>query len=158
MSRLEELIAELCPNGVKFYRLGDVAEISTGSSNSNEEESDGVYPFFVRSRDIKRKNSWEYDETAIITAGDGEVGKIYHYIEGKYALHQRAYRIHIINEKVYTKFIYYYMMSAFYSYITKEAVSSSVMSLRRRMFENFVVPVPPLPVQEEIVRILELIS
>lgn len=155
MSRLEELIAELCPNGVKFYRLGDVAEISTGSSNSNEEESDGVYPFFVRSRDIKRKNSWEYDETAIITAGDGEVGKIYHYIEGKYALHQRAYRIHIINEKVYTKFIYYYMMSAFYSYITKEAVSSSVMSLRRRMFENFVVPVPPLPVQEEIVRILD---
>ena len=42
-----------------------------------------------------------YDEAAIITAGDGVgVGKVYHYIEGKYALHQRAYRIHINTSEV----------------------------------------------------------
>ena len=38
------------------------------------------------------KMNIEYDEIAIITAGDGVgVGKVFHYIEGKYALHQRAY-------------------------------------------------------------------
>ena len=75
--------------------LCEIADISTGNSNTNEAVEDGKYPFFVRSQEPLRKNDFEYDEAAIITAGDGVgVGKVYHYIEGKYALHQRAYRMH----------------------------------------------------------------
>ena len=36
------------------------------------------------------------------------VGKIFHYIEGKYALHQRAYRIHINTDDVIPK--YYFLL------------------------------------------------
>ena len=67
----------------------------------------GKYPFFVRSQEVRRKDAFEYDETAIITLGDGVgVGKIFHYVEGKYALHQRAYRIHITDETVLPKFYF----------------------------------------------------
>ena len=83
-------------NGISIVKLSDIADISTGSSNTNEAVENGLYPFFVRSQEVLKKNEYEYDETAIITAGDGVgVGKVFHYIEGKYALHQRAYRIHI---------------------------------------------------------------
>jgi len=41
--------------------------------------SEGEYPFFVRSQEVRYKNTYEYDETAIITSGDGVgVGKIFH--------------------------------------------------------------------------------
>ena len=36
MSKLSEMIATLCPNGVEYKKLGEVAEIGTGSSNRNE--------------------------------------------------------------------------------------------------------------------------
>ena len=78
----------------------------------------------LRSQEVRRKDSYEFDETAIITSGDGVgVGKIFHYIEGKYALHQRAYRIHINTDDVIPKYYFYYMKSAFLSYIEKNSFS-----------------------------------
>ena len=70
-------------NDVKVVSLEEIADIGTGSSNTNEGLEDGLYPFFVRSQEPLRKNEYEYDETAIITAGDGVgVGKVFHYVEG----------------------------------------------------------------------------
>ena len=58
-------------NNVKIVPLADIADIGTGSSNTNEGLEEGKYPFYVRSQEPLRKNEYEYDETAIITAGDG---------------------------------------------------------------------------------------
>ena len=136
--------------------LSEIAEIGTGSSNTNEELENGEHPFFVRSQDVRRKNTYEYDETAIITSGDGVgVGKIFHYINGKYALHQRAYRIHITDEKVIPKYYFYYMKSAFLKKKKKTSFHSSVTSIRRPMLNQFPVPIPPLEEQERIVSILD---
>ena len=139
-----------------YKRLSELAEIGTGSSNTNEGLSEGTYPFFVRSQEIRWKDSYEYDETAVITSGDGVgVGKIFHYIEGKYALHQRAYRIHVDDERLLPKFLFYYMKSTFYRYITKNAVQSSVTSIRRPMLDKYPIPIPPLETQAKIVSILD---
>ncbi|TVL60041.1 type I restriction endonuclease subunit S [Brachyspira hyodysenteriae] len=141
---------------VEWKNLSEIAEIGTGSSNTNEEIENGKYPFFVRSQEVRSKNEYEYDETAIITSGDGVgVGKIFHYVEGKYALHQRAYRIHIIDKNVIPKYYFYYMKTTFLSYIEKTSFHSSVTSIRRPMLNNFPVPVPPLEEQERIVKILD---
>ena len=43
-SKIEKLIAELCPNGVEFRELGKIADIGTGSSNGNEAVENGKYP------------------------------------------------------------------------------------------------------------------
>ena len=143
-------------DNVKWMTLGEIAEIGTGSSNTNEELEKGKYPFFVRSQVVRYKNEYEYDETAIITSGDGVgVGKVFHYVEGKYALHQRAYRIKMNNDNVNSKFFYYYMRTTFYNYIMKNAYSSSVTSVRRPMLIKFPVPIPPLSEQQRIVDILD---
>ena len=167
-----ELTAELTARGIQYsyYRnklltfhantkivqLADIADIGTGSSNTNEAVEDGKYPFFVRSQEPLRKNNYEYDETAIITAGDGVgVGKVYHYIEGKYALHQRAYRIHINTPEVMPKYYFHYMKAKFLPYIQKTMFQGSVASIRRPMLNAFPVPVPPLDVQKRIVNVLD---
>ena len=141
---------------VQWKTLEKIAEIGTGSSNTNEGLETGLYPFFVRSQEPLRKNEYEYDETAIITAGDGVgVGKVFHYVEGKYALHQRAYRIHINVPDVLPRFFFHYMKSTFFKYIQKTMFQSSVPSIRRPMLNTYPVPVPPLSVQEKIVEVLD---
>lgn len=155
MSRLAELIQQYCPNGVEFVQIGQIAQVGTGSSNGNEADEDGIFPFFVRSQTVKRKNDYEYDEEAIIIPGEGGIGDIFHYINGKYALHQRVYRIHFTTPSINTKFAFYYLKSAFKQFILMKAVSATVVSIRKPMIEGFPIPVPPLPVQEEIVRILD---
>ena len=90
----EKLIKEFCPDGVEWKKLGEVCEIGTGKSNTNEQSDNGKYPFYVRSKDLKRINKFEFDETSIIIPGEGGIGEIFHYVKGKYALHQRAYRIY----------------------------------------------------------------
>ena len=58
MSKLNELLEQLCPNGVECWNIGDIAEVGTGSSNGNEAIDDGAYPFFVRSQTIKAKDDY----------------------------------------------------------------------------------------------------
>jgi type I restriction enzyme S subunit len=141
---------------IPTVQLADIADIGTGSSNTNEGLNEGKYPFFVRSQEPIRKNEYEFDETAIITAGDGiGVGKVFHYVEGKYALHQRAYRIHINTPTVYPKYFFYYMKSAFLPYIEKTMFQGSVPSIRRPMLNAFPVPVPTLDVQKRLVNVLD---
>ena len=154
---LNEQTNELELSGaIRWMKLGDIADIGTGNGNTNEGLDTGKYPFFVRSQDIKYKNEYDFDETAIITSGDGVgVGKIFHFVSGKYALHQRAYRVHIISDNVLPKYFFYYFKNSFLTYISKASFHSSVTSIRRPMMINFPVPVPPLEVQQRIVGILD---
>ena len=142
--------------GVEMKRLSEVAELGTGSSNTNEELSMGKYPFFVRSQAVRYKDEYEFDETAIITSGDGVgVGKIFHFVEGKYALHQRAYRIHLVKDGIVPKFFYYYFACHFYDYIQKNAFNSSVTSVRKPMLQKFPMPIIDKEAQLSIISILE---
>ena len=143
-------------NFIQVTSLGHMAEIGTGSSNTNEGLSKGAYPFYVRSQEVRYKNEYEYDETAIITSGDGVgVGKVFHYVDGKYALHQRAYRIHVTSDKLLPKFLFHYMRSKFPGYIEAASFHSSVTSIRRPMLTEFPVPVLPLSEQEKVVNLLD---
>ena len=155
MSKVEDLIERLCPNGVPYIKLQEMAEIGTGRSDRKDAIENGEFPFYVRSKDILRINKYEYDENAIIIPGEGGIGEIFHYVNGKYALHQRAYRIRVIDSKLNTKFLYYYMFSKFKNFITNKAVTATVTSIRKPMIEQFPVAVPPMEVQNEIVHILD---
>lgn len=155
MSKIDDLIQKFCPDGVEYKAIKNLAEVGTGSSNGNEAQEDGEYPFFIRSQTVKRKNDWEYNEEAIIIPGEGGIGEIYHYVNGKYAIHQRVYRIHFIDSSVDVKFAFHYFRAFFKNFIMRKAVSATVKSIRKPMIEEFMLPVPPLEVQREIIRMLD---
>lgn len=140
---------------VEWEPLGEIAEIGTGSSNREDEKEGGQYPLYVRSKFILRSDNYEFDETAIIIPGEGGIGDIFHYVQGKYALHQRAYRIHLHSKDINSKFIYYFICGNFKKYVSKKLVGSTSLSIRKPMLQNFLVPIPKLSVQKEIVRILD---
>jgi len=155
MSNIDELIQQFCPEGVKFIELRELAQVGTGSKNGNESEENGKYPLYVRSKFIKRIDTYDFDEEAIIIPGEGGIGEIFHYINGKYSLHQRAYRIHFLSKNVITKFAYFYMIANFKKYILQKAVNATVSSIRMPMITQFQIPIPPIPIQQEIVNILD---
>lgn len=140
---------------IEWMALGEVSEVGTGNANRQDEDENGEYPFYVRSKNILKSKKYQFDETAIVLPGEGGIGDIFHYIEGKYALHQRAYRIHVYSNKINTKFLYYLMCDKFKKYILTRCVGATSISIRKPMLEQFQFPVPPLHVQTEIVRILD---
>ena len=140
---------------VERKTLGEVSEISTGVSNRKDEVENGKYPLYVRSKNILRSDCYQFDETAIIIPGEGGIGEIFHYAVGKYALHQRAYRVHIHDEKLLDKFVFYYLVEHFKEYIVSISYNATVSSIRKPMLAEFLIPLPPLPVQEKIVAILD---
>jgi len=155
MSKLQDLINRLCPNGVEYIKLKYISQIGTGSSDKKDAVNDGQYPFFVRSKNIERHNHFEYNEEAVIIPGEGGIGEIFHYINGPYALHQRVYRIHFTDRRIITKYAYYYLYNHFKKFIAAKAVNATVTSIRKPMIEEFPLAVPPIEVQEEIVKILD---
>ncbi|OEY23342.1 hypothetical protein A0K93_03895 [Corynebacterium sp. BCW_4722] len=155
MSKIDELIQELCPNGVEIVPTGGLAEIGTGKSDRKNAIDGGEYPFYVRSKEVLFIDSYEFDETAIVIPGEGGIGDIFHLATGKYALHQRAYRVHFTDARVNPTFAFYYFQQHFKRFILSKAVSATVTSIRKPMLTEFPLPLPPLEVQEEIVRILD---
>lgn len=162
MSKLSYLEKLLDGVDVKWVTLGSMADISTGSSNRQDESENGIYPFFVRSKNILKSDTFEFDEEAIIIPGEGGIGDIFHYVKGNYALHQRAYRISIKSAPLNTKFLYHFMLSSFKQYILMKSVGATAISIRKPMLEGFKIPIPcpdtpekSLEIQSEIARTLD---
>jgi type I restriction enzyme S subunit len=155
MSKIDELISELCPEGVKSLSIAEIAEVGTGSSDKKDSAISGLFPLYVRSKNVEKSDTFEFDETAIIIPGEGGVGDIFHFATGKYALHQRAYRISPVDSRVDPKYLFYAFKVLFKDHISSKAVSATVTSIRKPMVTSFSVPIPPLEVQREIVSILD---
>ena len=159
LNYLEKLLGGV---DVEWLPLGNLAEIGTGKSNRQDETEDGEYPFYVRSKNILRSSTFQFDEKAIVVPGEGGIGDIFHFVEGKYALHQRAYRIKATSDVLDTKFLYHFMSSKFKQYILMKSVGATSISIRKPMLEGFQIPIPcpdnqekSLAIQVEIVRILD---
>jgi type I restriction enzyme, S subunit len=129
--------------------IENLAHITTGGKNTQDRVEDGQYPFFVRSQTVERINTYSYDEEAVLTAGDGVgTGKVFHYIKGKFDVHQRVYRISDFTEHINGYFFYLYFSSNFYNRIKQMTAKSSVDSVRRDMIAKMLIPLPPTTVEQ----------
>jgi type I restriction enzyme, S subunit len=133
----------IIPNEWEVKTIKEIAKITTGSRNTQDRISDGEFPFFVRSQTVERINSYSYDGEAILTAGDGVgVGKVIHYIKGKFDCHQRVYKITEFDKKLNGYFFYLYFNNNFYNRMMQMTAKSSVDSIRMEMIADMQVPVP----------------
>jgi len=139
----------------KSKLLGDMADIKTGKKNNDDKIEHGIYPFFVRSQTVERINSYSFDGEAILIPGEGNIGSIYHYINGKFDYHQRVYKISNFDKNICVKYVYYFMLQNFNAHAMKNTVKATVDSLRLPNFQRFEVYLPPhLEEQKAIARIL----
>lgn len=124
-------------------RLGDLAHIKTGSRNNEDKREDGEYPFYVRSEFVERIDTYSYDCEAILVPGEGRIGSIFHYIQGRFDVHQRVYAITQFKPQISGRFIYYYLSKNFGAWAMQNTVKATVDSLRLPTFQTFEMRVPP---------------
>lgn len=140
----------------ELYHLGELADIRTGNKDVKDASDSGIYPFFIRSETIESINTYSYDGEAILIPGEGRIGEVFHYINGKFDYHQRVYKISGFNsELVLPKYIYYYMRAHFKKHALSRSVKATVDSLRLPTIKEFKVKVPEMAVQKQIVTILD---
>lgn len=135
----------------EYKRLDDIAKVGTGDKDTQDRIISGTYPFFVRSNQVERINSYSYNGEAILTAGDGVgVGKVFHYVNGKFDFHQRVYAIRDFNKSTVGKFTYYYFSSRFYDRVIRMSAKNSVDSVRMEMIAGMQIPQPSFEEQEKV--------
>lgn len=175
MTKLDELIQEYCPDGVEYKRLGDIATISRGGSFQKKDYTENGIPcihygqiYMHYGLFAEKTLSYISDEVAqkqkfaepgdIIMAVTSEniddvckcmawLGKEKVAVSGHTAIIR-----HSINPKY---LVYWLHSSAFYQQKAKIAHGTKVIEVAPVKLADVILPVPPLPVQREIVRILD---
>ncbi len=132
-------------------KVKELCSISTGKSNTQDKTDDGEYPFYVRSPIIERSTKYLYDEEAVITVGDGVgTGKVFHYVNGKYDLHQRCYRMYGFTEELNARYFYHTFSHLFYKRVMAMTAKTSVDSVRLEMISDMEIPTPSIEEQKQI--------
>ena len=158
MSKLQELINRYCPpKGVEFRQLGEITEIKRGVRVvKNELKKEGTIPVYQNSLvplGYFSKSNVKASTTFVIAAGAaGDIG----FSNRPYWGADDCYSI-ICGKDVIDKFIYYILDNNRH-FIKSNVRKASIPRLSRTVLEKMLIPVPPLEVQEEIVRILDKFS
>lgn len=158
MSKLDELIRELCPNGVEFKFLGDVSinKDSLRKPITSDKRVAGDYPYYGASGIVDYINEYIFDGDYLLVSEDGanllsRNTPIAFSISGKNWVNNHAHVLEFETE-IERKFIEYYLNSiSLESYIS----GSAQPKLNQKNLNIIKVPVPPLEVQEEIVHLLD---
>ena len=137
-------------------KVGAICSISTGKSNTQDRVEDGKYPFYVRSPIVECSNRYLFDEEAVLTVGDGVgTGKVFHYVDGKYDLHQRVYRMFDFGKDITAKYFFYYFSNNFYNRVIAMTAKTSVDSVRYEMIAGMDICTPSIKEQKFVSELFE---
>lgn len=155
MSKLEKLIQQYCPDGVEYVRLGDILSVNRGKRLTKTQLSDdGKYYVYHGSKDtpLGKYSQFNVKGNTTIVVNTGGIGGVKYCNEDFWCSDGSFWIGHsaLLNDK----YVYYYL-SPKENYFASQKRVGGVPTIDRSTVENVEIPVPPLPVQEEIVRVLD---
>ena len=157
MNRIEKMLQELCPEGVEYKKLGEVSNITIGEFvHKNKQNLNGKYPVYNGGT----SNTGFYDEfnntkNKIIISARGANAGFVNRVFVNYWAGNSCYSIKINDPKELDwNYIYYYLKSN-QTRLIGEQQTGSIPAVSKKQIYNIEIPVPPLPIQEEIIRILD---
>ncbi len=155
MSKLDELIEELCPDGVVYKPINDFSKVLRGKrltkSNLVEDGQYSVYHGGLEPLGKYNKYNREANSVMIINVGAsaGSVG----YSSEKFWSSDGCFCIEKV-EEIDDRYLYHFMKNNEHYFMSQVRVAG-IPTLNNSVVENFKVPVPPMEVQREIVHILD---
>ena len=158
MSKLQKLIEELCPNGVEYRKLGEVCLLSRGKVYSKDYIRDNVgeYPLYssqtANNGELGRISSYDFDGEYLTWTTDGAYAGTIFYRNGKFSITNVCGLIEVLSDELNIRFLYFWLSFKAKEYVYQGMGNPKLMSNQMSQIE---IPLPPLPVQEEIVKILD---
>ena len=157
MSKLEELIQELCPDGVEYKTLEKCCHILDKYRKpiSKSFRQKGEYPYYGANGIQDYVTDYIFEGEFVLVGEDGSVltsnnHPIVNWASGKLWVNNHA---HVISESntALLRYLYYYLQTI----NIKHLIHGNIPKLTGKDLKSLMIPLPPLPVQEEIVRILD---
>lgn len=149
MSKLEALMAELCPKGVEFKSLSQVLTIKNGKDYKGFDKGDipvygtgGIMTFIDRAA---------FEKPSVLIPRKGSIDKLY-YVDVPFWTVDTIFYTDINTDIIEPKFVFYYLQA---QHLERLNTAGGVPSLTQAVLNSVKIPLPPLPVQGEIVRILD---
>ena len=175
MNKIEELIQQLCPEGVVYKELGEMTKILNGYAfKSNKYTSSGIR--VIRISDVQKGKMSDKDlkyypiemmdefksyilkENDLVMSLTGNVGRVAMLSERHLpaGLNQRVACIRTKNKEILTRFLFHFFdQNQFEIGAMTNATGGGQKNMSTTWLAKYMIPIPPLPVQQEIVNILD---
>lgn len=175
MTKLEKLIQELCPNGVEYKSLGEIAAITRGGSFQKKDYCECGVPcihygqiytryglfaekvFSYISEEVAARQKLAYTNDIIMAVTSENIEDVCKCVawlgNSEVAVSGHTAIIHHNQNAKYLT--YYFHTEMFFKQKQKIAHGTKVIEVTPDKLNSVIIPVPPLPVQQEIVRILD---
>ncbi len=155
MSKLEELIEQYCPDGVEWKHLGEFCEIKTGKGITKKDSNEnGTYPIISGGvTPMGYYHIFNREGRTVTISRVGANAGLVSFIDKRFYLNDKCFSI-IPSNGTNTKFLYY-ILSAREADIKGMQSEGGVPTINTQKVGSIEIPLPPLPVQEEIVRVLD---
>ena len=149
MSRLNELIKELCPDGVEYRELHEVLTIKNGSDY--KQFGTGNIPVYGSGGIMTYIDRYAYNKPSVLIPRKGSIDKLY-YVEEPFWNVDTIFYTDIDVSQVIPRFVYFCLQM---EHLEQYNTAGGVPSLTQKVLNKIKLPVPPLEVQREIVRVLD---
>lgn len=158
MSKVVDLISQYCPNGVDMVKVIDLIDyLPGGALKRHEVLSEGAYP--VMNGGISYSgyyNSYNFGPDVLTISHWGSSAGHVHAHKDLFWANNACWVFAQKNAgKILLKYLYYALKADEKEIMDKYAFGGATPNLSRDAFNNHQLPVPPIPVQKEIVRVLD---
>lgn len=155
MSRLNELIQRLCPNGVEYKEMGEICDIVRGERvTKNQLKKEGIYPVISGGiNPMGYLDNYNREANTITVAQYGTAGYVNWQLV-KFWANDVCFCIEP-NATLSKRFLYYILKNYQYKIYAMVNKDATPYHLPTKKLQSLTIPIPPLDVQNEIVRILD---
>ncbi len=157
MHKIEHLLQTLAPKGVEFRKLGEVCEILDNQRIpiAKNKRNPGIYPYYGANGIQDYIDSYIFDGDFVLVGEDGSVinkdnTPVVNWASGKIWVNNHAHVLQTKNE-LELKFLYFYLQTIDVSY----CVAGTPPKINQENLKKITIPIPPLEIQQEIVKILD---
>lgn len=154
MSRVDDLIQALCPDGVRYCRLGDVSTFQRGKQLKESDRIAGPYPVVTAGRvEDARHAEWNHPGPSITVTSHGAYAGHVNFWEGPIWLANNVFLLQA-DDQLGPRY-FFYVLKSLEGRLRAAAKGGGVPYINVRDIESVRIPVPPLEVQREIVGVLD---
>ena len=161
ISAIDKLIIKCCPDGVDYKQLDEICySLKKNTLKQTDLIKNGIYPVVNSGKELYGYySSYNNEGDAFVIASRGEYAGFVTYMKDKFWAGGLCYPYTSkCNMSVLTKFIFYYLKNKERFIMDTLVARGGIPALNKGDIDKFKIPVPPLPVQEEIVKILDTYS
>ena len=156
MSYIDDLIKECCPDRVEWKELGEVCDVNKGKQLNKELlTNDGKYPAYNGGKTYSgRTNDYNVEANTIIVSQGGASAGFVNFVTSKFWANAHCYYLLPDLEKVDNRFLYHFVKMK-QSYLMEFQHGAGIPALKLEKLANLQIPLPPLKIQQEIVKTLD---